>query len=67
VARWSMVGSRITKRRVDSLKVTAAEYVAWDGDPDEPRADLKRPWAMVTREAGLDGLRIHDLRHSFVR
>jgi hypothetical protein len=27
-----MVGSRITKRMVDSLKVTAAEYVAWDGD-----------------------------------
>ena len=30
-----------------------------------PRADLKRPWAAVTRAAGLDGLRIHDLRHSF--
>ena len=27
-------------------------------------ADLKRPWATVTREAGLEGLRIHDLRHS---
>jgi hypothetical protein len=27
-----MVGSRITKRMVDNLKVTAAEYVAWDGD-----------------------------------
>jgi integrase len=32
---------------------------------NDPRADLKRPWAMVTRESGLDGLRIHDLRHSF--
>ena len=30
-----------------------------------PRADLKRPWAMLTREAKLEGLRIHDLRHSF--
>ncbi len=30
-----------------------------------PRADLKKPWAAVTRTAGLDGLRIHDLRHSF--
>src|SRR5262245_9933047 len=27
-----MVGSRITKRTVDGLKVTASEYVAWDGD-----------------------------------
>jgi integrase len=30
-----------------------------------PRADLKRPWQAVTRAAGLDGLRIHDLRHNF--
>jgi integrase len=40
-------------------------YVVAGDDPNGPRADLKRPWAMVTREAGLDGLRIHDLRHSF--
>jgi len=32
---------------------------------EKPRADLKRPWALVTKAAGLDGLRIHDLRHSF--
>lgn len=31
----------------------------------QPRADLKRPWAAVTKAAGVDGLRIHDLRHSF--
>jgi integrase len=30
-----------------------------------PRADLKKPWATVTKAAGLEGLRIHDLRHSF--
>jgi integrase len=30
-----------------------------------PRADLKRPWAAVTKAAGLEGVRIHDLRHSF--
>ena len=41
------------------------QYVVAGDDPDEPRADLKRPWVMVTREANLDGLRIHDLRHSF--
>ncbi len=31
----------------------------------EPRTDLKKPWAAITRAAGLEGLRIHDLRHSF--
>jgi len=30
-----------------------------------PRADLKKPWAAVTAAADLEGLRIHDLRHSF--
>ncbi len=31
----------------------------------EPRADLKKPWEAVRRAADLDGLRLHDLRHSF--
>jgi integrase len=30
-----------------------------------PRADLKKPWAAVTKAAKLEGVRIHDLRHSF--
>lgn len=29
------------------------------------RADLKKPWASVQRSAGLEGVRLHDLRHSF--
>jgi integrase len=40
-------------------------YVFPSHDPHLPRADLKRPWAMLVREANLPGLRIHDLRHSF--
>lgn len=36
------------------------------GQKDEkPRADLKRPWEMVRKQAKLDGLRLHDLRHNF--
>jgi integrase len=30
-----------------------------------PRADLKKPWAAVCKAAGLEGVRLHDLRHSF--
>ena len=40
-------------------------YVIAGDDPDTPRSDLKRPWAAVRDRAGLQGLRIHDLRHSF--
>src|SRR5262249_28479023 len=29
------------------------------------RADLKKPWAAVTKAAGVESLRIQDLRHSF--
>lgn len=31
---------------------------------DRPRSDLKRPWELVTKRAGLEGVRIHDLRHT---
>ena len=41
------------------------EYVFYGVDPEIPRSDLKKPWAAVTKAAGLNGLRIHDLRHSF--
>jgi integrase len=30
-----------------------------------PRSDLKKPWAAVSRAPGLEGVRIHDLGHSF--
>jgi integrase len=30
-----------------------------------PRSDLKKPWTAVSRAAGLEGVRLHDLRHSF--
>jgi integrase len=29
------------------------------------RADLHNPWSAVSRSAGLEGVRLHDLRHSF--
>lgn len=33
--------------------------------PGAPIADLQRPWRRVRQRAGLDDVRIHDLRHSF--
>jgi integrase len=40
-------------------------YVVPGNDPEKPRADLKRPWEAVSRHAGLDGVRLHDLRHTY--
>lgn len=40
-------------------------YLIPSSDPAKPKADLNRPWRSIRRLAGLDDLRIHDLRHSF--
>lgn len=39
--------------------VIAGEY------EEKPRSDLKRPWSQIIRYAELEGVRIHDLRHTF--
>ncbi len=46
-------------------RIEGIPYVIAGLTPDKPRADLKNPWRAVTEAAGLTGLRIHDLRHSF--
>jgi integrase len=40
-------------------------YVVPGDNPEQPRHDLKRPWDAVTRRAGLIGVRLHDLRHTY--
>ena len=42
-----------------------AEYVFPGRARVGHRVDLKRPWPEICRSAGITGLRIHDLRHSF--
>jgi integrase len=42
-----------------------APYVVPGDDPQKPRSDLKRPWQAIARRAGLDGVRLHDLRHTY--
>jgi integrase len=43
----------------------ASGYVIRGASDDKPRTDLKKPWAAVQRHAGLNGVRLHDLRHTF--
>jgi integrase len=40
-------------------------YVVPGDDPEQPRHDLKRPWDAVKKRAGLTGVRLHDLRHTY--
>jgi integrase len=46
-------------------RVEGNPYVIAGAKGGAPRADLKKPWGSVSRAAGLEGVRIHDLRHSF--
>jgi integrase len=46
-------------------RIVGNPYVFPGGVKGKPRADLKKPWAAISKAAGLDGVRIHDLRHSF--
>jgi integrase len=49
-------------RRIGAYVIAGASA----GSPSEkPRSDLKRPWEMVRKQAKLEGLRLHDLRHNF--
>jgi integrase len=45
------------------IYVVASDSAGTDGE--KPRHDIKRPWTSICKRAGLQGLRIHDLRHSF--
>jgi integrase len=46
-------------------RIEGNSYIIAGAKEGKPRADLKKPWAAVCRAAGLQALRIHDLRHSF--
>ncbi len=46
-------------------RVEGNAFVFIGNKAGKPRTDLKKPWTAVTKAAALEGLRIHDLRHSF--
>jgi len=46
-------------------RVEKNPYIIAGASEGAPRSDLNRPWRAVAKAAKLDGVRIHDLRHSF--
>ncbi len=46
-------------------RIEGNPYIIAGAKDGAPRADLNKPWRSVRRTAGLEGLRLHDLRHSF--
>lgn len=63
-----IIASEETLDVLRNLKRVGKYVIASDsaGLPDEkPRYDLKGPWYNIRAYAGLDGVRLHDLRHTF--
>jgi integrase len=48
-----------------AAKATNAEYVFPGHAGHGRRVDLKKPWVGICKAAGITGLRVHDLRHSY--
>lgn len=66
--RKTVVLSEAAQAEIDSLPRVGKYVIAGRsaGLPDEqPRTDLKKPWAAIAGRAGLDDVHLHDLRHTF--
>ena len=65
----SKVGRRYVVLNAPALAVLnglprLTEFVIPGDHSDKPRSDLNRPWRLISRRAGLIGVRLHDLRHT---
>lgn len=60
----AVVLNEAAMRVLESLPRTG-QFVIAGNVAHKPRADLNKPWRLVARRAGLSGVRLHDLRHSF--
>ena len=49
----------------DLPRIEGNSHVIPGGKGGSSRVDLKRPWGAIRKAAKLEGVRIHDLRHSF--
>ena len=66
----SKTGSKTVILNAPALEVLSGldrlgPYVVPGDNPEKPRADLKRPWATIAKRAGLERVRLHDLRHTY--
>ena len=60
-----VLGAPALQVLADLSRIDGCPYVIVGRGLTRPRRDLKRPWALVTRAAGLEGVRLHDLRHTY--
>jgi len=59
------LGSAAVERLKRIKKLEDNEFVITGENPGAHLTDLQHPWRRIRKAAKLDGLRLHDLRHSF--
>ena len=59
------LAQRSRARRARELaRIRIGDYVIAGDAPDQPRADLNRPWRQIVKHAGLEDITLHTLRHT---
>ena len=67
----SKTGAKVVYLNAPALKVlsdlegNSSDWVISGAKHGQHLINLRKPWHRIRRKAGLDGVRIHDLRHSF--
>ena len=68
----SKTGAKVIHLSAPALEVLngierreGSPWVIAGRDPDKPLVNLRKPWYRIRAIAGLDNVRLHDLRHSF--
>lgn len=67
----SKTGAKVIHLNAPSLEILngierdGSPWVIAGRDPDKPLVNLRKPWHRIRKAAGLDNVRLHDLRHSF--
>jgi integrase len=64
-AKTVHIGSMVIALLRDLLRVDGNPYVIVGAKEGEHLSDLQKPWRRIRKAAGLEDVRIHDLRHSF--
>lgn len=64
-AKAVVIGAPAMEVLASVPRIEGCDFVIAGDKPGQPRSDLKRPWVMIRRAAGLDNVRLHDLRHTY--